>query len=250
MKPINEYMPSINVRAQAPSVQPRKPVDLSTLAPEVQAMFNGIFRQLRIIFPAWRQTLKSQEDADEYRRQLVLALIEANITHMTQLDAGLVHARKLATPYLPGPGQFVTWCQESSLAMVGFPTVDEAIAEFSRYRNNGYLYKQPADFPWSHPVLYWVVLGLIKAKARQMTDVELRRNAESILSEWGKRVLLGGEIPAPVALIEDNTRQPCQAEQMGKQEKYRAIGEAFRRRAQSKIAADHCDINQTKKVSK
>ena len=63
--------------------------------------------------------------------------------------------------------------------MVGFPTVDEAVAEFSRYRNNGYLYKQPADFPWSHPVLYWVVFGLIKANARQMTDVELRRKPKA-----------------------------------------------------------------------
>lgn len=249
MKPISEFMPSVT-KSRAPTAQPRESVDLSTLAPEVQAMFNGIFRQLRIIFPAWRQTLKSQGDADEYRRQLVLALIEASITHMTQLDAGLAYARKLATPYLPGPGQFVSWCQESSLAMVGFPTVDEAVAEFSRYRNNGYLYKQPADFPWSHPVLYWVVLGLIKANARQMTDVELRRKAESILSEWGKSVLEGGEIPNPTPLIEDNTRQPCKAEQMGKQEEYRAIGEEFRRKAQSKIAADHCDINQTKKVSK
>lgn len=170
---------------------------------EAENLVDSLFRQLKQIFPAASQTnLKTDADEKTAKRQWIAAFSENGIRTREQLSAGVRHARASTSPFWPSPGQFIKWCKDSS-SVLGVNVAD-VMTEFHRYSREKGLHVGGAEaFPWSHPVMYWVVTDTRRAMyQRQLSEVETEKHAAKKLEEWALKVAGGEQIPAPVVAIE------------------------------------------------
>lgn len=170
---------------------------------EAENLVDSLFRQLKQIFPAASQTnLKTDADEKTAKRQWIAAFSENGIRTREQLSAGVRHARASASPFWPSPGQFIKWCKDSN-SVLGVSIVD-VMNEFHRYsREKGVHVGGAENFPWAHPVMYWVVTDTRRAMyQRQLSEVETEKYAAKKLEEWALKVAAGEQIPAPVVALE------------------------------------------------
>lgn len=170
---------------------------------EAENLVDALFRQLKQIFPAASQTnLKTDADEKTAKRQWIAAFSENGIRSREQLSAGVRHARASESPFWPPPGQFIKWCKDSK-TVLGIGIAD-VMGEFHRYaREKSMQPGGPERFPWSHPVMYWIVTDTRRAMyQRQLSEVETEKYAAKKLEEWALKVADGEQIPAPVIAIE------------------------------------------------
>lgn len=173
------------------------------LSSEAEQLVDSLFRQLKQIFPAATQTnLRTDAEEKIAKRQWIAAFAENGIKTREQLSAGIRHARASASPFWPSPGQFIKWCKDSS-SVLGV-SIDDVMAEFHRYnRDKGSHVGGAEKFPWSKPIMYWIVTETRRAMyQRQLSESEVEKYAARQLSEWAEKVARGEKIPDPVIAIE------------------------------------------------
>lgn len=173
---------------------------------EAESLVDSLFRQLKQIFPASTQTnLRTDADERTAKRQWIAAFAENGIRTREQLSAGVRHARASASPFWPSPGQFIRWCKDST-TILGIRLAD-VMGEFQRYNREKGLHTGGAEcFPWSHPVMYWIVTDTRRAMyQRQLSEAETEKFAARKLEEWAAKVAAGEKIPGPVQAIENKT---------------------------------------------
>ncbi|HAV7166536.1 TPA: replication protein [Klebsiella oxytoca] len=175
------------------------------LSSEAEQLVDSLFRQLKQIFPAATQTnLRTDAEEKIAKRQWIAAFAENSIMTREQLSAGIRHARASASPFWPSPGQFIKWCKDSS-TVLGV-AIDDVMAEFHRYNRDKGMHVGGAErFPWSKPIMYWIVTETRRAMyQRQLSESEVEKYAAKQLSEWAEKVARGEKIPEPVIAIEAN----------------------------------------------
>ncbi|WOX99945.1 replication protein P [Dickeya fangzhongdai] len=95
----------------------------------------------------------------------------------------------------PDLAEFVALVAECDGNAFGL-NIDDVIAEYRRWRNEGYRYSSSDKFPWRHPVLYHICIEMRRAGVeRRMTDGELERLAERLLTKWVKHINSGLSVP-------------------------------------------------------
>jgi len=182
-------------------------------AEQVAVIFNSLFAQLRAAFPAAVATIRNQAEFDEIRRQWLLALGEAGIVKMEQVDAGMRVARRQEKPFLPSPGQFVAWCRAEESAAVGLPDQSELVALVYQYCRKRSSYPDAESYPWpgktaegqhttKSKACYWLVTTLYQQMRGQgLSDSELNRKAGEELAKMVQRIRSGEAIPEPVVRL-------------------------------------------------
>lgn len=161
---------------------------------QTAGIFNDLFNQLRVAFPAAMAGFREQAEFNELRRQWALAFRENGITTMEQVAAGMRVARRQEKPFLPSPGQFVAWCKEER-CLLGF-SVDQVMTEYWKWRRLVFRYPTSEQYPWPAPVLYHICIELRRQSTdRQMTERELHQAAAKCLAGWEQRVSEGKPIP-------------------------------------------------------
>ena len=71
---------------------------------------NEIVKRLKKGRTAWRTTLKTDKDVNDWREELLIACIENKINSMEIINIGLAKARRDPSPFFPAVGEFVEWC--------------------------------------------------------------------------------------------------------------------------------------------
>ncbi|HEY3987422.1 replication protein P [Cedecea sp.] len=173
------------------------------ISSEAESLVDSLFRQLKQIFPAAVSTsLKSEADEKTTKRQWIAAFAENGIKTREQLSAGVRHARASNSDFWPSPGKFISWCKDSS--MVLGVTLEDVMSEFHRYAREKGMHSGGAErFPWSKPVMYWIVCDTRRAMyQRQLSESEVEKYAGKQLEEWSKKVSAGQPIPDPVVSLE------------------------------------------------
>jgi hypothetical protein len=113
---------------------------------------------------------------------------------MEQVDAGMRMVRRQERPFLPTPGQFIKWCREGR-CVLGITTGD-VMAEYWKLRKLVFRYPSSDHYPWPKPVLYHICIEMrITGIERQMTEGELKKLAEKLLTKWTKHVSNGISVP-------------------------------------------------------
>lgn len=194
---------------------------------EAETLVDSLFRQLKQIFPAASQTnLKTDADEKTAKRQWIAAFSENGIRSREQLSAGVRHARASESPFWPSPGQFIKWCKDSN-AVLGIGIVD-VMNEFHRYnRDKGIHVGGPENFPWSHPVMYWVITDTRRAMyQRQLSEVETEKFATKKLEEWALKVASGEKIPSPKVALECQ-KEPLPVNHESRNAGYHPEGKSF-----------------------
>ncbi|WP_147195959.1 replication protein P [Pantoea sp. CCBC3-3-1] len=195
---INNRDGSAMARMAGGSYEPEK-----IISSEAEQLVDSLFRQLKQIFPAAVSTsLRSEAEEKTTKRQWIAAFAENGIKTRDQLAAGVRHARASNSDFWPSPGKFISWCKDSSV-ILGV-TVEEVMQEFHRYSRDKGLYTGGAErFPWSKPVMYWIVCDTRRAMyQRQLSEAEVEKYAAKQLDEWSKKVASGQSIPDPVVSLE------------------------------------------------
>lgn len=166
---------------------------------QIAQIFNDLFVQLRATFPAAMANFKSQQELNEFRRQWLLAFKENGITTMHQVDGGLRVARRQERPFLPSPGQFVSWCKAEQAAAAGLPDEHELVDLIYEYCRTRGLYQDAESYPWKSNAHYWLVTGLYaNMRANSLSDSELRRKASEEIAHMTLKINRGEIIPEPV----------------------------------------------------
>ncbi|WP_391529843.1 replication protein P [Photorhabdus akhurstii] len=169
---------------------------------QVAEIFNELFRQLKGAFPALMANIKTQDDFNELRRQWVLAFAENGIRTVEQVNAGMKIARQQDTPFLPSPGQFVSWCKRGGIQNAGLPDESELYEMVMDYSARRGLYSSPENYPWMNNACYWMVTKLYsQMRGLNLTEPELRKRCGTELIAMSRRMESGEQIPAPVKQI-------------------------------------------------
>ncbi|MGL5389154.1 MAG: replication protein P [Serratia sp. (in: enterobacteria)] len=217
------------------SMMPKEP-QRRVVNDQAEKLVDALFTNLMQIFPAARQTaLSTPEDVAAAKRQWILAFAENGITSLEQVKAGMRMARQQATDFWPSCGKFIGWCREGAAAVAGLPSIDDVIAEFDRYSAQHDLHESAEAFPWSHPVMYWIVLDVRKAMHRyNHTEAETRKAAQTQLNLWAKKLAAGEPIPTPVIQIANKQRPPAPAQLLDTNGDYQRIGSEMLARIRAK----------------
>ncbi|NUF50493.1 replication protein P [Gilliamella sp. ESL0250] len=175
-----------------------QPVDRKTyVINEIEKQFNQIFIELKAVFPAITAVIKTQSDLDTFKKQWLLSFAENGITTLRQFEIGMKKARQQSTPFVPSPGQFISWCKEGEASDIGLPTVAQVMREFNKYSAEiGFSCQTAEQFPWSHPVMYWIVTDLRKhMRQYNQSEFEVEKRAEMLIKKWAKKLSNGEVIP-------------------------------------------------------
>ncbi|KEY58476.1 replication protein P [Serratia sp. DD3] len=190
--------------------------------PLAEKLVDQLFLNLAQIFSTGRRT---PEETGAMKQQWIMAFAENGITTKAQIAAGMRIARQQYTDFWPSCGKFIGWCKEAYSTAAGLPSLDDALAEFERYCANRDRYESAEAFPWSSPVLYWIVLDVRRAMYRyNHTEAETKKALQAQLTRWTKKIAAGETVPTPAAQIENKTRAPSTAELMDKDGEYQRKG--------------------------
>ena len=100
-----------------------------------KSVINKVFKELALIFPAWKHNWKDEEQLNSVKLQWTKAFIENNICTMDQISYGFTKARQADTDFLPSCGKFVSWCKPSPEDL-GYPTEQQAMRLCITHRTN------------------------------------------------------------------------------------------------------------------
>lgn len=72
---------------------------------------NGLFRELKAIFPAWRNAWPTADEEAAAKRSWTKAFAAAGMRDLEQIRYGVERCRALGRPFMPSVGEFIGWCQ-------------------------------------------------------------------------------------------------------------------------------------------
>lgn len=88
-------------------VKPSQPIIDSASAQVV----NALFRELKAIFPAWRNAWPTTDDEGAAKRSWVKAFTAAGLRSIEQIQYGVEQCRLSGRPFMPSVGEFIAWCR-------------------------------------------------------------------------------------------------------------------------------------------
>lgn len=90
-----------------------------------KTIIDTVFSQLANIFPAWQHHWTSADQIASVKKEWVKAFFENDIDSIAKVKLGFVKARSCTNPFLPSPGEFVSWCKPNPEDM-GYPSIERA----------------------------------------------------------------------------------------------------------------------------
>lgn len=138
-----------DLRDAVGNYQPPAPMPMPESLPSgTVEVVNALFKELRSIFPAWKQAWPDDPSLQAARRSWVKAFIVAKITQLEQIQFGVERCRELGTDFIPSVGKFIKLCMPTP-EMLGIPSSDRAFREALENAH-------PSRFGarvWSHPAI-------------------------------------------------------------------------------------------------
>lgn len=143
MKPVNELMASMS---NVPSTEPGPAQQLDQGTARV---VNSLFKELKSIFPAWKQAWPLDEDLKNAKKSWIKAFMAAGISNLNQIRFGIESCRALGSDFIPSVGKFIQMCQPTP-EMLGIPSHDKAYAEAISNAHPSMV----GSREWSHQAVY------------------------------------------------------------------------------------------------
>lgn len=113
-----------------------KEIVVDTFAKDV---INKVFKELSLIFPAWKHNWKDEEQLNSVKLQWTKAFVENNISSLDQIKHGFAKARQSESDFLPSCGKFIAWCTPTPEDL-GYPSEQQAMSECVKHRNASKLF--------------------------------------------------------------------------------------------------------------
>lgn len=191
-------------------VEPQQSIDLNQWAKD---QVERILMSLKAQKPAWKQYLPTNQAESEYKRQLVIAMLENGITTIHQIKIGIKRSRSDKSPWMPGVGEFIDWCTPRP-EDYGLPSFEEAYAEVNLniysyqavMRGQCYPGKEPHQ--WSHPAVYWAAIQTPDFDRKSMTDAQWRDVYQRSYQIACRKVMAGDDLSGAIPKALPHNREP------------------------------------------
>ncbi len=118
MKNANQLMATMG---NLPNELPLPPLSIDVDSARV---VNALFRELKAIFPAWKQAWPKDDDEKAAKKSWVKAFVAARISQIEQIRFGIERCRKQGSHFIPSVGQFVAMCMPTAEDFGMPPTAD------------------------------------------------------------------------------------------------------------------------------
>jgi hypothetical protein len=154
---------------------------------------NMLVRELKAIFPAWRQAWPDDESLQMYKRSMVKGFVAEGITRIEQVRFGVAACRRLPSDFVPSVGRFIAMCHPTP-ELLGLPSEDDAYAEATRRA-----YPSGNRDVWSHEAVSHAAreVGLYNLSTLPLkTSRELFNRAYKIVC----RMVVNGEPLRPILI--------------------------------------------------
>lgn len=164
---------------------------------------NEVLRQLAAIYPAWKQAISTQDQADNLKRVWWDEFNRIGLDPK-DLQRGVIQARATDSSFLPSLGQFIGWCESGGPNSL--PGRHQAYQEACLHRDAG---------DWSSPAVYHAAsrTGLydLKTQSESKTRPLFFEHYADVCAEVQRGTVL--ELPAPEPVPEIAARPATQEDQ-------------------------------------
>lgn len=173
---------------------------------DVAGFVNGVFKQLKSIFPAWGNAWKTDDELDTAKKVWVRSFIENGITSKRQVSLGLKNCRSLKTDFVPSVGKFIDLCRPTPNNL-GLPEAEQAFMQASMNPQGNH-----------HPVIiatiravdsYALKIGKVTPKQFEYTYmimVNRYANGETLTKEVPKAIT-NGELKGLDAVLQQSENE-------------------------------------------
>ncbi|PPC63886.1 DNA replication protein [Pantoea sp. ICBG 1758] len=176
------------------------------LPKEAIETFNVLFKQLRATFPAMMNQIQDQQQLNELRRQWIKAIAENEIYHSDQIEAGMRRARQHDKPFLPSPGEFISWCKAGEINKFGLPDASDLYDLVMRFRATRFQFRSAEDYPWQDNAQYWLVTAVsAKMTSLSLTVSEALKVCDQEIKKLAAKLSSGFSVPSPIPQVEQKT---------------------------------------------
>lgn len=125
------------------AAQPATPI----IDPASAQVVNSLFRELKAIFPAWRNAWPTTDDEGAAKRSWVKAFTAAGLRSIEQIQYGVEQCRLSGRPFMPSVGEFIAWCTPTP-EQLGCPSARNAYLQACQ------LAHPAADRSAAHPAVW------------------------------------------------------------------------------------------------
>ncbi|PPS58657.1 hypothetical protein CRX72_20515 [Pantoea sp. BRM17] len=101
--------------------------------------------------------IEAGETIPEPRRQLLKAAMPSTPEKAREGVALLRATLNSGSPFLPSPGQFISWCKQDAFAAAGLPDEETLYSRVMTYCAQRGDYASPEHYPWKSNADYWMV---------------------------------------------------------------------------------------------
>ncbi len=119
MKHISNLIDLNRVKAE------KEAVKVEIISEETAHVVNLLFRELKAIFPAFRQAWPTDEEFNRAKSNWVKAFKSVGLNRIEQVRFGVEKCRLSGRPFAPSVGEFIEWCKRSPQDC-GLPYVNDA----------------------------------------------------------------------------------------------------------------------------
>jgi hypothetical protein len=154
LKPLSNILNDIRFNNHTPIEQE------IIIPPEAISIVNGLFKDLKGVCTAWQHTFTDKSIEQAAKQQWSKALFENGVVNQQQIDTGMKKARKLAKPWFPSSGEFISWCKPN-LEDYGLPNAEQALRKVINGQKR------------SHPVLYAAAQATGSRELKTMSHTDL-----------------------------------------------------------------------------
>jgi hypothetical protein len=161
---------------QQGQIQPQGQHQLqNNIPPVVKQLVDQVFKQLKVICPAYEHSLPTEQAVNDCKKEWVKAFYENNINQVELVKAGLAGVRRSDSDFLPSCGKFISWCKPSPEDM-GWPSVQDALKQCIKHRANQKMFRpqniyiRPMIIELCKTVDWWQMNNDSNAQQRKLAD--------------------------------------------------------------------------------
>lgn len=203
---------AMSIIGRDPSYQPPTTQSAVEIPQDVRSAVNAMFKQLCIIFPAWKSAFPKKDIFIEARRLWLETLVSEGVTTAEQLQAGIEQAKKSTNPFFPALGEFIEWCKVGGQCF-GLPTPEDLLSRYRQFRASDC--ETAEEFDWQSAVEHHLVLQLKRAIYHgNLSEEKTLIRAKVLISDMAKYLRNGSMVAEPtVPKLPETVIKPVSDEQ-------------------------------------
>lgn len=190
MKRAQDLIPAASRQLATPPAHQK----LQAVADDAQAgqLINDLIRELRAIFPAWKQAWPTAKHQELAKVTWTKAIVEAGITDWSMIERGLQWCRSIGTDFMPSAGKFMEHCWPTPVEL-GLPDAETAYWEACRFSHPA----MAGHERWSHPAVYHAAIKCSRHSLLHLPVETSRLKFQAAYRDICRELARGVVLPEP-----------------------------------------------------